>query len=174
MVRFLLALILSLKISALSVNSAYNPFEPDIIKVTNIFVTDVNTAAQTQFNNFNTTPVVNTDTNSDVFTSVTSNGVECAIGTYLVDVVLYQSDNVARSNVAVEITVDGISTGIRAANSYIRNSSGHNEASTNAYDMVRLTSPGKIGFDTLQLAGTGNVNAPANQSSMRIVRIDDI
>lgn len=156
-------------------HTAYSPFEPDVIKVTNTATVNVNTLAQTEFNNINTTAVFNT--NADVFTSVTSNGVVCVPGLYLVDIALYHTagSSAQRSNPTVEVTVNSVSTGIRGANGYIRRSGGHDEATTTVADMVQLTSTAKIGFDTFRLTelSTGNVAAPVGQSMMRIVRIDD-
>jgi hypothetical protein len=48
--------------------TAYNPFEPDVIKVTNTATIDINVSPQAEFNNINTTPIFNTDSN--VFTSI--------------------------------------------------------------------------------------------------------
>jgi hypothetical protein len=154
--------------------TAYNPFEPDVIKVTNTATIDINVSPQAEFNNINTTPIFNTDSN--VFTSITTNGVFCVAGTYLVDVVLYHESTAQRSNQALEVTVNSVSTGIRGANGYIRSiSTNHREATTTVADVVQLTTTSKIGFDTLRLTegSTGAVAAPAGQSSMRIVRVDD-
>jgi hypothetical protein len=165
---------------ALEVKTAYEPFEIDAIKVTNSLAADVNTATVTQFNNINTTAVINSDT--DVFTSVDSDGVNCVAGTYLVDVILYRTSNNPsngpRTNVGVEITVDGVGTGSVGADGYIRSPndgapSGHEEASTSVSDVVVLSSVGKIGFTTIQLASANTEPAPAGQSILRIVRVDD-
>lgn len=165
---------------ALEVKTAYEPFEIEAIKVTNSLAADVNTAAATQFNNINTTAVINSDT--DVFTSVDSDGVNCIAGTYLVDVILYRTSNNPsngpRTNVGVEITVNGTGTGTVGADGYIRSPndgspSGHEEASTSVSDVVVLSSASKIGFTTIQLADPIVNAAPAGQSMMRIVRIDD-
>lgn len=172
--KLLLSLIfLCLFASAQKAYTAYNPFEPDVIKVINTATANINVTPQAEFNNINTTPVFNT--NSDVFTSVTSNGVFCVPGLYLVDIVMYNTTAAAQRAIpTVEVTVNSVSTGIRGANGYIRRGSGHDESSTTVADMVRLTTTSKIGFDTFQLgAASGNVAAPAGESSMRIVRIDD-
>jgi hypothetical protein len=171
--RFLKILIIIL-ISSLflrNAKAAYNPFEPDVIKVTNTAVVNVNTNPQAEFNNINTTPIFNT--NPNVFTSVTSNGVVCVPGLYLVDIALYHTTTSQRTNPAIEVTVNSVSTGIRGANGYVRVGSGHNESTTTVSDLVQLTTASKIGFDTLLLSAAGNVAAPVAQSSMRIVRIDD-
>ena len=171
-----LVLVLISLVTFASVQAAYEPFEPDVIKVINTAATNVNTAVQTEFNNFNTTAVFNTD--ADVFTSVTTNGVVCVPGLYLVDIVLYHvaPSTAQRSNPSVEVTVDSVSTGIRGANGYVRRSGSHNEGTTTVADLVQLTTTSKIGFDTFRLTefSTGNVSAPVGQSAMRIVRIDDI
>lgn len=156
-----------------SVHSAYDPFEPDLIQLTNTAVADVSVTPQAEFNNLNTTPVINTDTDADVFTTIASNGVICTPGTYMVDVALYHTSTSARSNPSIEITVDGVSTGIRGANGYIRNNAGHNESTTNVVDLVQLATASKIGFETFELGTAGTVAAPVGQSSLRILRIDD-
>lgn len=164
---------------ALVSKAAYEPFKIDAIKVTNTLAINVNAAGINQFANLNTTPVINTSSN--VFTSVDADGVNCAPGTYLVDVILYRTqtpfDNNTRSNVGVEVTVDGVSTGIRAADGYIRanvtSTLGHDEASTTASDLVTLNAAGKIGF-TVQRMADNRVNpAPAGFSMMRIARMKD-
>ena len=165
--------ILFLSISMTFVHCAYKPFEPDLIKLTNNALADINLTPQQQFNSINTTPLVNTDTDSDVFMSITSNGVLCARGTYMVDIVLYHTSVVEDTNTSIEVTVAGVATGIRGANGYIRNTAGHNESTTTVSDLVRLASPSKIGFSVFQLARAGVVVLPAAQSSINIVRIDD-
>lgn len=171
MIRFLLALMVFCT-TALNLQAAYNPFTPEAIKVTNTALANANAStAATQFNNINTTALINT--NTSVFTSVDSDGVNCIAGTYLVDIVLYQTSTVQRANVAVEVTVDGVSTGVRGATGYIRNQQGHNESSTNVSDTVRLTSTGKIGFNFRRIANSGTVVVPVGESAMRITRIKD-
>ncbi len=123
---------------SLSVQAAYDPFEPDIIQVTNTLAADVNISPQSEFDNFNTTPIVNTDTVGNSFTSITSNGVVCVPGTYLVDVALYHTATSARINPTVEVTVDGVGTGLIGADGYVRSGSGHDEASTSVSDLVRF------------------------------------
>lgn len=174
-------IVLLICLSISEANTAYQPLTIEAVKVTNTLAADVNTVAATQFNNLNTTAVLNSDT--DVFTSVDSDGVNCIAGTYLVDVILYRTvynapTNGPRSNVAVEITVDGVGTGLRGAEGYLRTSNdsapdGHEESTTSVSDLVELTSAGKIGFETFRLASTVTSPAPAGQSMMRIVRIDD-
>jgi hypothetical protein len=172
MIRFFFLILLLLLTTSLELEAAYNPFTPEGIKVTNTALADANTSTTPiEFNNINTTPVVNT--NSNVFTSVTSNGVFCIPGTYLVDIVMYQTSSVQRSNVAVEVTVNSVGTGILGANGYIRSANGHNESSSIVSDTVRLTSTSKIGFDIQRLAVAGTVAVPVGQSSMRIMRIKD-
>lgn len=167
-VAFVLVASLSLKLEA-----AYHPFTPDLIKVTNTALANVSFAAATQFNNINITAVVNTST--DVFTSVDSDGVNCAPGTYIVDVLMYQTAAASiRLNVYVEVTANGVSTGIRGASGYIRVADGHNEASAVVTDTVQLTSAGKIGFRVQRLVSSGtNVAVPVGQSMMRITRVKD-
>lgn len=170
---------IALIFSQQSVETAYEPVEIEVIKVTNTLAADVNTAAVTQFNNINTTAVINT--NTDVFTSVDSDGINCIAGTYMVDVILYRTHNGGvnedRANVAIQVTVDGTPTSALGADGYIRSSidggpSGHEEASTSISDLVVLTSAGKIGFNHQGLATIVTNAAPAGQSILRIVRIE--
>ena len=166
-------ILISLLCASLLTNAqgAYEPFEIQAIKVTNTATANVNAAGTTQFNNINTTAVINTDT--DVFTSVNTDGVNCEPGTYMVDIVLYHINGSGRNNPAVEVTVDGVSTGTRGADGYVRRSSGHDEASTTVSDLVSFTTASKIGFQTIRLAAGGTATAPVGQSIMRIVRVDD-
>lgn len=152
-------------------SAAYDPFEIEAIKVTNTLAADVNQAAATQFNSINTTAVINTDPN--IFTSVTTNGVNCVAGTYLVNVLLHHINGTALNNPYVEVTVNSVSTNIRGADGFVRRANGHDEGTTSVADLVRLTTPRKIGFRTLRLAAAGVAPAPAGRSMMRIVRIDD-
>lgn len=169
-IRFIL--VLSFVSSLMSdVLAAYEPFEVEAIKVTNTIAVDVNAAGTNQFNNINTTAVINTE--PDVFTSVTTNGVFCIPGTYLVDVSLYHTGGSGRNNPSVEITVNSVGTGVIGADGYVRRASGHDEASTTVSDLVRFTTISKIGFQTTMLSSGGAVVAPAGQSVMRIVRVDD-
>lgn len=173
MQKTVLAPLIGLSLLAQVASAAYNPFKPDAIKVTNTTLANSNLAAITDFNNFNTSAVINT--NSSVFTSVASDGVNCAPGTYLVDIVLYQeiaSSN--RTNVSVEATVNGVGTGVIGASAYIRNGDGHGEASAIVSDTITLTTPAKIGFQFQGIARTTpTVAIPVGQSSMRIVRMKD-
>ncbi len=105
--------ILSLVVCAQLVQAAYNPFKTEAIKVTNILLGNANITPAVEFNNINTTALINTSTN--VFSSATSNGIVCTPGTFLVDVVLYQAENAQRSNVSVEVTLDSVGTGITGA-----------------------------------------------------------
>ena len=171
--RFWLLISILVICAVSSVHSAYDPFEPDLIQLINTAVTEVRVTPQAQFNNLNTTPVINTDTDSDVFTSIASNGVICSPGTYMVDVALYHTSNNARTNPHVELTVNGVPTGIRGANGYVRVSNGTNESTTNVVDLVQLATASKIGFDTFELGAAGTVAAPVGQSSLRILRIAD-
>jgi hypothetical protein len=155
------------------VHAAYNPFKPDAIKVTNTAVVNINVNGGAQFNNLNTTPVVNTDTDANVFLSVTSNGVFCVPGTYLVDVSLYQTATVDDVNTAVEIRVNSVGTGHPGQTSFIDNASGSREATTNVSEIIRLTSTSKIGFMTSRLANAGNVATAVGQSAFRITRFKD-
>jgi hypothetical protein len=154
------------------VDAAYNPFKPDAIKITNTAVVNVNVLGGAQFNNLNTTPIVNTDTDADVFLSVTSNGVFCVPGTYLVDVSLYQTIG-AIVNVGVEIMVNSVGTGHPGQSGFIDNAGGSREATTNVSEAIRLTSTSKIGFSTFRLANAGNVAVPVGQSALRITRFKD-
>lgn len=155
------------------VYSAYNPFKPDAIKITNTAVVNVNVLGGAQFNNLNTTPVINTDTDANVFLSVTSNGVFCVSGTYLVDIVLYQTAASNDVNASVEITVNSVRTGRPGASGFIDNASGHRESSTNVSEIISLSSTSKIGFDTIRMAGAGNIAVPVGQSALRITRLKD-
>jgi hypothetical protein len=159
----------------LSVNATYNPFEPDVIKLTNTIVANVNLVTQAQFINFDTTAVFNTDSLGRVFTSITSNGVVAVAGTYMVDIVLYYEEPNENVNVGVEVTVDGVSTGIIGANGYIKNDKDHVECSTSISDLVKLSTTSKIGFMTEQIGRSdSDVVAPAGESSITITRVDDI
>lgn len=173
MIRLFVLLSLLLGTVLGKLEAAYNPFTVEAIKVTNTALANANAlTTPTQFNNINTTPLLNT--NSNVFTSVDSDGVNCIPGTYMVDIVFYQtSASAQRTNVAVEVTLDGVSTGTVGANGYIRSLQNHNDSTSNVSDTVRLTSAGKIGFQYYRLSNTGTVAIPAGQSSIRITRIKD-
>jgi hypothetical protein len=157
--------------SCAGLNASYEPFEIEAIKVTNTLAADVNQAGAVQFNNINTTAVINTDSN--IFTSVNTDGVNCAAGTYLVNVVLHHINGNARNNPYVEVSVNGVSTGVRGADGLVRRANGHDEGTSSVSDLVRFTTPSKIGFITRRLAAGGVAPAPAGQSMMRIVRVDD-
>lgn len=169
--KLISSLVVSFVVCTQMIQAAYNPFKTEAIKVTNTALANANVTPQAEFNNINTTALINTDTS--VFISVTSNGVVCIPGTYLVDITMYQTASVTRGNTSIEVTVDSVGTGIIGANGYIRNGSGHNESSTSVSDLVTLTSVSKIGFDVFELANSGNMVVPAGQSSMRITRMKD-
>jgi hypothetical protein len=172
MIRVLIILFIAFVIMSGNLKAAYNPFSPAVIKVTNTALANANSlTVPTQFNNINTSTVVNT--NTDVFTSVDSDGVNCIPGTYMVDVSLYQTSTAQRTNVAIEVTLDSVSTGTVGANGYIRSVENHNDSTSNISDTVRLTSAGKIGFQYYRLSNTGTVAIPSGQSSIRITRIKD-
>ena len=173
MINKILKTSIALAVSSQIVNAAYNPFKPDAIKLTNTAVANLNQVAVTEFNNLNTTPVINTDGDADVFTSITTNGVVCAPGTYKIDIVVYHTGSISRGNIGLAVTVDGVATGAVGTSGYIRNGSGHTESSTTLSDSVDLTSSGKIGFQYQRIANAGTITAPVGQSSMRIVRMKD-
>jgi hypothetical protein len=169
--RKLLAVLLIWVFLATISQAAYELFEITAVKVTNTAATDVNTTAATQFNNINTTAVINT--NSDICTSVSTDGVTCEAGTYMVYVSLYHEGGNSRNSVGVQVTVNGTGTGIMGADGFVSRSNGHDEATTTVSDVVRFTTASKIGFFTQRLAQNGAATAPAGQSIMRIIRLYD-
>jgi hypothetical protein len=171
--RILFVLILVYFFIGERVEAAYNPFKPDIIKLTNTVLNDADFDPFQQFDDFNTTAIVNTDTDGDVFTSVTTNGVVCIPGTYLINIVLYQTSPDDDTSIGVEVTIDGVGTGVLGATGYIAHSDGHNEATTIVSDSVDLTTTSKIGFDLGRLAENKSVAIPVGKSSISITRIKD-
>lgn len=142
------------------------------LEVTNLAYTALTNGTETVFNGFNTTPTVNTDGGSSIFTAVAADGVTCAVGTYRVTVQIYYTGSNTRFNVALQVSVDGVAGGAIGAGGYLRNTGGHNEASNSVSRLVTLATPAKIGFTHIQNAGAANtITMPAGNSSMILEKL---
>jgi hypothetical protein len=84
---------------------------------------------------------------------------------------LYQTGTSQRTNVAVQITVNGIGSGRLGAQAYIRAQTSHNEASSTITEPIAVTAGQKIGFRMVQLAGAGTVTAPASTTIFYIKKV---
>lgn len=142
----------------------------DYCMLDNNTMTNINSSTGgVQLSNFNTSALFNS---SPALFTVTSDGVIVnESGTYEVYISLYQTASVSRSNVGVEISVDGFPTGRTGASGYIRNSGGHQESSSSILDVVDVFAGEKIGVIAYRLANAGTVTAPAGTSVFYIKRI---
>ena len=153
-------------------SSAGSGSSVDALEVTNTAYTALTNTSATQFSGFNTTPVVNTDSGSAVFTAFATDGVTCVAGTYRVTVQVYYTGGNARFNCSLRVTIDGTAGGAIGAHGYLRNASGHSEASNSVTRLVTLGSAAKIGFEHQRISGaTSAITMAAGESAMTIERI---
>lgn len=136
-------------------------------KYTNVAVTNVNTAGT--FSGINTTPLFDQVGSSISVTSDTITILQN--GTYELYFNLYQTGSTTRSNVGIEFVVNGTPTGRISASSYIRNSGGHNESSTNLRETFQLGVNDTLQINTIDLAGGGTVSAPVGASVLEIRKL---
>jgi len=138
-------------------------------ELTNILVNDINQSSDTPIS-FNTTALHNS--NTTIFTP-TILGIEVeAAGVYEVMTNIYMTSTSARTNVALEITVNGVSQGVRGAGAYIRSASGHNEASGHVSQLVTLNVGDIVGVTAQKISANGAVAVPAGQSNLIIKKLN--
>ena len=136
-------------------------------KFTNLAVANVNT--NSTFSGIDTTPLFdeiggNISTTSSTITFLSP-------GVYEIYFNLYQESSAQRSNVGINFVYNGVPTGRISASSYIRNTSGHNESSTNLRETFQIAVNDTIEIQTLSLAGAGTVNAPVGTSVLEVRKI---
>jgi hypothetical protein len=141
------------------------------IYMTNNVMTNLNNTGLpgTQANNLNTTPILNSQ--PSLYTPAADGVIVNETGVYEAYVNLYQTGTSQRTNVAVQITVNGIGSGRLGAQAYIRAQTSHNEASSTITEPIAVTAGQKIGFRMVQLAGAGTVTAPASTTIFYIKKV---
>jgi hypothetical protein len=122
--------------------------------------------------NVNTTqdPCALFDTGAEIlnvgtFTYTTSAITVPTTGVYMVAWDVFFSGNVGRGNPGFQLLVNGsVDNKIRTAHSYVRNSDGHEESTSNASGLVSLTANDTLGIRTSALALTGTINTDGTGS----------
>ena len=141
-----------------------------VIELVNVQQTTLNSGADsfTQQVQWNTTPAVNIGN-----WTVTAAGVEIVdAGVYRISGELSSQSSSTRTNLGARVAINGSLTGPYGTSSYIRNSSGHNHASTDFGGIVRSLSPGdQISVLAGQFGGGGTVTTNAGRSVLLVERV---
>lgn len=126
-----------------------------------------NTTSPTVRSVFNTSPEINQggfSVDSDDIT-VPEDGV------YVVSFNCYFTSGSARTNVGVSVDINGTRQPERSASNYIRDSGGHNEASTHLHAFYSLSANDEISLRFFQLANGGTVTLDGSESSINVYKI---
>ena len=82
---------------------------------------------------------------------------------------LYMYSTVARANVEVAIAINGVARPVIGAGGYIRNTSGHNNSSSDVADGFNVANGDIITLVARQEAESGTVTSPVGSSMLKIV-----
>ena len=147
------------------------PVIPDFCTVKNDVVSNINNSPTgTQFEGFKTT--FSKNSNAAVYKAIDVDGITVAAGLYEVHINMYQTSTTDRTDVGIEVTLNGNPEGTRGSTGYIRTLGGHNESSSHLAAIEVLAAEDDIiGFMCFQEASTGTVVAPADRSHIFIRRI---
>jgi hypothetical protein len=115
----------------------------------------------------NTTPQFSNGTWSATGTAITVPNT----GLYLVQVNWYLTSTGTRPNVGVRFAVNDVTEDEIAAHNYIRNNSGHNEASANMATTLSLTAGDEVSIYAARLAAAGTVNLEGANSTIAITQL---
>jgi len=124
-------------------------------------------ATYTEISWINTTPQFSSGTWSATGTAITVPNT----GLYLVQVNWYLTASVTRSNIGIKFAVNDVQEDEIAAHNYIRNTSGHNEASVNMSTTLSLTASDAISIYAAQLAASGTVSLQGTNSTIAITQL---
>ncbi|MCP4076689.1 MAG: hypothetical protein GY744_10970, partial [Gammaproteobacteria bacterium] len=139
---------------------------PNILKFTNVFANNMNSNTTLTFSGFDTTPLIN-DFGTDI--TLANNGLTFVNGgRFRVDFNFFLTSNASRTNVLFRWAINGTEQRGRSAHNYIRNGSGHNEASAYLSEVLDLNAGDVLTITCLRLAGAGTVNAAAGESIFTI------
>lgn len=106
------------------------------------------------------------------FTRATSGITVPYDGMYEVYVNCYFTSALVRSNVGVSFGVDSVVRSEVSASDYIRNTSGHEEASTNLKLILELTAGEEVNLFFAELSTSGTVNLQPAKSVYTIRKVD--
>jgi len=106
------------------------------------------------------------------FTRATSGITVPYDGIYELYVNCYFDSNATRPNVAVKFAIDGTTRNEVSASDYIRNSGGHNEASTNLKVVVEMTAGEEVNLFVARLADAATVTLQASESVYTVIKVD--
>ena len=115
----------------------------------------------------NTTPQFSNGT----WSATSSHIVVPETGLYLVQVNLYVTSAIARSNVGLKFAVNDTQQSEIAAHNYIRNSGGHAEASINMSTTLSLSANDEVSIYTARLAAAGTVALNGTNSTIAITQL---
>ena len=93
-------------------------------------------------------------------------------GLYLIEVNLYLTASVTRSNIGVKFAINDTQQSEIAANNYLRNSAGNNESSVNMSASYDLTAGDQISIYSARLANAGTVTLNGTNSTISITKTD--
>ena len=93
-------------------------------------------------------------------------------GVYLLEVNLYLTASVTRSNIGLKFAINDTQQSEIAANNYLRNTSGNNESSVNMSASYNLTAGDEVSIYSARLANSGTVNLVGTNSTISITKTD--
>lgn len=115
----------------------------------------------------NTTPQFSNGT----WSATSSHVVVPNNGIYLVQVNFYITASVTRSNIGLKFAVNDTQQTEIAANNYIRNTNGHNEASINMATTLSLSASDQVSIYVARLANSGTVSLQGTSSTLAITQL---
>ena len=89
-------------------------------------------------------------------------------GDYEIHASLYQESLAIRTNVSIQIAVNGVPTGIIGASAYKRVNNGHTEASSHVYQILTLLAGDIVSIQARGIANTGIVTTPLDTSILSV------
>lgn len=140
---------------------------PEILRIPNTLQSDINSSVTgINYGGFGT-PTIN-----DSAHTVTADTITIAsTGRYRCYFNIYMEASVQRSNVRFGWFINSAIQGSFTANNYIRSQSGHNESSSSLTDIFDLTAGDTVQIRCQQVAASGTVTTPANQSIIILEKI---
>jgi hypothetical protein len=84
----------------------------------------------------------------------------------------YFVSNDQRPNVGIKFAIDGTQRGEVSASDYIRNSGGHDEASTNLKVVVEMTAGEEVNLFVARLADVATITLQASESVYTVIKVD--
>lgn len=141
---------------------------PVLTKFSNTLINNVNSGAGIAFSGFDPSALIADDGSVTVNPAIINVNIT---GRYELYFNIYMTAASTRTNVLYQFRINGVNQGRISGSDYIRNSSGHDEASTNLTEDFDLVNGDTIEIWCLQGAGAGVVTVPIGNSLFQIKRL---